>query len=201
MTSNTSSATRSLTTGQVAARCEVSLGAVKKWIKQGKLRAARTPGGHFRVTAAEFERFRAAFRFPPTPSGEWRILVVDDERDVVETILDGLRAIRPLPQLEVAFDGYEALLKVGTFRPHVLVLDLNLPGLDGHQICRRIKADPMTRETRIVAITGDVTAASEAAAIAAGADGFFGKPFQLPALTAMVKRLLTADRNRKTSPS
>lgn len=194
MTSNTSGARRSLTTGEVAARCDVSLGAVKNWIRQGKLRAVRTPGGHFRVAAADFERFRAAFRFPAAPVGEWRILVVDDERDVVETILDGLRDIRPLPQLEIALDGYEGLLKVGTFRPHVLIFDINLPGVDGYQICRRIKADPMTRVTRIVAITGDVTSASKAAAIAAGVDGFFGKPFELPAVTAMVRRLVASDQ-------
>jgi len=63
---------RTLTTGQVAARCEVSIGAVKKWIRRGKLRATKTPGGHFRVLADEFERFRAAYRFPPAAPGPKR---------------------------------------------------------------------------------------------------------------------------------
>jgi excisionase family DNA binding protein len=71
MTSGTSRTTekRFLTTGDVAALCDVSVGAVKKWIRKGKLDATRTPGGHFRVAADEFERFRAAYRFPRPAAG------------------------------------------------------------------------------------------------------------------------------------
>lgn len=69
MTTRTSdTGKRTLTTGEVAALCEVSIGAVKKWIRRGKLRAMKTPGGHFRVLADEFERFRAAYRFPQAAS-------------------------------------------------------------------------------------------------------------------------------------
>ena len=73
---------------------------------------------------------------------------------MVSLVSDALRGIRPPLKLEAAFDGYEGLLKVGTFRPHLLVLDLRMPGLDGFEVCRRIKGDPATRATRILAITG-----------------------------------------------
>ncbi len=54
---------RYVTTGEVAQVFEVSATAVKKWIQQGKLRAVRTPGGHFRITTQEFQRFRKAHGF------------------------------------------------------------------------------------------------------------------------------------------
>lgn len=82
MTSGTSGTTekRFLTTGDVAALCDVSVGAVKKWIRKGKLDATRTPGGHFRVAVEEFERFRAAYRFsrPAAGSPEPASGVADD---------------------------------------------------------------------------------------------------------------------------
>ncbi len=55
--------TRYLTTGEVAQVFEVSATAVKKWIQQGKLRAVRTPGGHFRILTQDFQRFRKAHGF------------------------------------------------------------------------------------------------------------------------------------------
>src|SRR5438132_673046 len=54
---------RYLTTGEVASRCQVSVGTVKNWIEAGKLEAFRTPGRHFRIRASELRRFQAAFGF------------------------------------------------------------------------------------------------------------------------------------------
>ena len=144
--------TRYLTTGQVAEACEVSLVTVKKWIGHGKLKAFRTPGGHFRVSIDEFRRLRTAYGFPAEPEVR-RILVVDDNPQMVEVIFDALRSRRPAAKLEAASDGYEGMLKVGMFRPHLLVLDLRMPAVDGFEVCRRIKGNPATRTTKILAIT------------------------------------------------
>lgn len=176
--------------------CGVSVGAVKKWIAQGKLGAIRTPGGHFRIAAEEFERFRSLHRFPRGAPAELRILVVDDDQFVVKMLLGSLRAIRPEPRLDAAFDGYEGLLKVGTFRPHLLILDLHLPGLDGVEVCRRIKADPVTRATRIAAMTGAAADGIRERAFAAGADVFLTKPIELRELTEQASQLLHGGRSR-----
>ncbi len=121
---NVNKSPRYLTTGHVSKACEVSLVTVKKWIKQGKLKAFRTPGGHFRVAAGEFQRFRTTYGFPAEPTDSPRILIVDDDPGVVSLVSDALRGIRPPLKLESAFDGYEGILRVGTFRPNLLVLDL-----------------------------------------------------------------------------
>lgn len=179
-----------LTTGQVANACEVSLVTVKKWIRSGKLKAFRTPGSHYRVRVEELERFRAEFGFPAEIEGLPRILVVDDEPEMVALVSDALRGIRPPPKLEAAFDGYEGMIKVGTFRPHLLVLDLRMPGLDGFEVCRRIKGEAATRATKVLAITAYPEGSAREKAFESGADAFLTKPFALKDLKVQVRRLL-----------
>src|ERR1700752_3947286 len=83
---------RYLTTGRVGEMLEVSPAAIKKWIQQGKLAAFRTPGGHFRILADEFERFQKTHGFGMGTGEPLRVLVVDDQLDVAEIIVASLRA-------------------------------------------------------------------------------------------------------------
>jgi CheY-like chemotaxis protein len=170
---------------------------VKKWIGQAKLRAIRTPGGHFRIPVEEFQRFRAAYGFPLEPQPARRILVVDDSPLVVDFIVDALRDLQPGSKLESASNGYEGLLKVGTFCPDLLVLDLRMPGLDGLEVCRRVKANPATRTTQILVITAFVDEGTAEEARRAGADGFLRKPLRLDDLNAEVERLIRARPPRR----
>jgi excisionase family DNA binding protein len=181
---------RYLTTGDVAREFGVTPASVKKWIGQEKLCALRTPGRHYRISVEEFERFRAAYRFPTEPERAPRILVVDDSPIVVDFVMDLLRDLLPGSELEGASNGYEGLLKVGTFHPDLLILDLRMPGLDGFEVCRRIKANPATRTTKILMITAFAEDETEAEARRAGADGFLRKPPQLDDLKPQVARLL-----------
>jgi excisionase family DNA binding protein len=125
---------RYLTTGKVGEMLEVSPAAIKKWIQQGKLAAFRTPGGHFRILADEFERFQKTHGFRTGTGEPLRVLVVDEERDVTEVIVASLRAFHPRARLETAANGFEGLLRAGTLRPDVLLLDLGMPGMDGFDV-------------------------------------------------------------------
>src|SRR5260370_21031160 len=168
-------AMRYLTTGEVARKCQVSLGTVKNWIEAGQLEAFRTPGGHFRIRASVLKRFQAAFGFPPHSEEKPRILVIDDEPRFVDVALEFLRDRLPTARVEGAAGGYEALLKIGSFQPHVLLLDLRIPELDGFEVCRRVKEAPETKGTRIVAMTALDDDGSRARALAAGRDVFVSK--------------------------
>ena len=180
---------RYLTTGDAAKACGVSLVAVKKWIRQGKLRAIRTPGGHFRIPADEFEQFRAEYRFGAGNHRRRRILVVDDEPDIVAIITETLR-VDPRWEIAAAANGYDGLLRVGTFRPDLLVLDLRMPRLDGLEVCRRVKSDDTTRAVKILAISGFGGEGARDEALGAGADAFLAKPFFTRQLDQEVRRLL-----------
>jgi excisionase family DNA binding protein len=186
---------RFLTTGQIAGACQVTIPTVKRWIREGHLAAFQTAGGHFRVTEEEFRRFQAAHRIPVEGTGDTealpKILVVDDDPTLLDTLWEAL-SWDGRYKVEVAQDGYEGLIKVGSFAPHLLVLDIRMPGLNGFQVCRRVKADPATRHTRILAITGHVNAETRAQIFEAGADGFLQKPIKLDDLQAEVARLIAS---------
>jgi len=90
--------------------------------------------------------------FSPTDVTPLRILVVDDNKDSASTLsmllgLDG-------NQTRAAYDGLEAVQAAEQFRPHVILLDIGLPGISGHEACRRIRAQPWGKTMVIVALTG-----------------------------------------------
>jgi excisionase family DNA binding protein len=188
---------RLYTTGDVARLFHVSRPAVKKWIKAGKLRAVRTPGGHFRIPARQLEGFRRTRdeREPP------RILLVDDSEDVLATLADGFRHFWPDAKIECASDGYEALIKLGAFQPHVAVVDIRMPGLDGFEVCRRIKSNQVTSATKLLAITAHADLDTPRRARAAGADDFLAKPMGIHTLTTRVRALLDPDESTRLTAS
>ncbi len=117
-----------------------------------------------------------------------RILVVDDEED-----------IRELVRLNLAREGYEVLdcetgeralpLSRATV-PDVVVLDLMLPGMDGLEVCRKLKADPKTGHIPVVILTAKGEEADVVAGLEIGADDYVTKPFSGKVLVARVRRLL-----------
>jgi two-component system, OmpR family, response regulator VicR len=190
---------RFLTTGEVARYCAVSHLTVTNWIRAGKLCASRTPGGHNRIRREDLLRFLIEHNFPVpqelAKEGK-QILVVDDERALAEIMAQALQ--EDGYQVSVAFDGYEAGLKMATLRPDLLVLDLIMPGLDGFSICQRVKANPQGEPTKIIAMTGFVQESNLAKALECGADLCLAKPFQLQTLKEMVAGLLGAARSIPT---
>ena len=180
----------SLTTGQAAAHCQVSTPTLKAWIREGRLRAFKTPGGHARIAVDEFQRFlkrhrMPAYPVPPTPAG---VLVVDDEPQMVDVLVEFLTGHPRGFKIETASDGYEALIKLGSFRPALLILDVMMPKLDGIEVCRHLKTNPETRGIKILGVTG--YPGMVAALLAAGADACLTKPVALAAVELEIEHLL-----------
>jgi two-component system, OmpR family, KDP operon response regulator KdpE len=114
-----------------------------------------------------------------------RILVVDDEpqiRRIMRTTL-----ITAGYEIEDAKTGEEALGKVREFRPDLVLLDINMPGMGGLAACRAIRADP---NVAIVMLTVHDTEAAKVEALDAGADDFVTKPFSTPELLARIRAAL-----------
>jgi DNA-binding response OmpR family regulator len=102
-----------------------------------------------------------------------RVLIVDDDPAVRELLMTLLR----LEGVEVtaAEDGQAALAAVAAERPDVVLVDVQLPGLDGYALCRRLKGEPPS--PRVVMLTGRSSAQDERDGLAAGADAYLRKPF------------------------
>lgn len=185
-----------LTTGEVAKHCQVSPVTIFRWIKDGKLPAHTTPGGHYRVGARDLLAFMAAHSIPVDTdlrrkvSNTRRVLVVDDEELIVETVVRNLR--RPEWKLEfaTAFNGFEAGRQLSVFSPELIVLDLKMPGVDGFEVCRQVKSDPKTQHIRILVVTGFASPEQLQRARDAGADDCLPKPFTGADLRQKVANLL-----------
>ncbi len=125
-----------------------------------------------------------------------RILVVDDEPDIVRVIVKILEARGH--QVASAKDGVEALEAVAAAPPDVVILDVNLPRLDGYEVCRRIKADPRSAHVPVVMMTAAYVSVDDAREGArAGADEYVIKPFLREVLIHNVERLIP---QRSVSP-
>jgi two-component system OmpR family response regulator len=191
---------------EVADICGVVNQTAINWIKNGFLKAFMTPGGQYRVYAEDLFAFLSSrgMRIPAElaesqeEGPDWaRILIVDDDQSI-NTLMQGYLT-RKMPGHTVmqAFDGFEAGKLISEVRPGVILLDISLPGIDGHKLCRRIKEDQALGSPIIIAITGLAEEDVEATILAEGADAFFRKPLDFEKLEEKIEELSSARGARK----
>ncbi len=116
------------------------------------------------------------------------VLVVDDERDILELVKYNLD--KEGYQVTAVATGEDALLAARSKLPDIIVLDLMLPGVDGLEVCRRLKAEPTTRGIPIVMLTAKGDEADVVAGLELGAADYVTKPFSLRELTARIRAAL-----------
>ena len=133
-------------------------------------------------------------------SGRPRVLVVDDEASIREVLTEHLTTREKPYEVMAAADGFEAGRLVATFKPDVVLLDLRMPGMDGFQVCRTVKADPETSNTVVIAMTGYYTPETEARILECGAMRCIAKPIEPSALGTQIDQLFdlgTGPRQRR----
>src|SRR5215467_4270458 len=144
------------TTHEVSRLLHVNPRSVINWIEQSLLPSYRTPGGHRRIRRDDLLAFLRKHQIP-TPEalveGKFNVLIVDDEREIVDLIKTFLLRQGGY-DVTSASDGISALLEVGRAKPDLLILDIMIPGVDGIEVCRRIKNDSNNR-TVIIAVSGN----------------------------------------------
>ncbi len=123
---------------------------------------------------------------PPMARG--RIIVIEDEPDILEVIRYNL--VREGFKVDAVRDGEAGLAAVRAAAPDLVLLDLMLPGLDGLEICRRLKEDPLTRPMPIVMVTAKDAEADIVLGLGVGADDYVTKPFSPRELLARVNAVL-----------
>lgn len=123
------------------------------------------------------------------------ILVVDDNPANLLLTKTLLRASGYLVQ--EAADAEEALQSVRQTVPDLILMDIQLPGQDGLSATRRLKADPATASIRVVALSAHALAEEQAAAFAAGCDGYLTKPIDTRAFPGQIANLLDSGRTHR----
>jgi CheY-like chemotaxis protein len=120
----------------------------------------------------------------PRPSTR-TILVVDDDDDVRGLLRATIE--RGVHQVVTADDGEEALRLIDRAAPDLVLLDLNMPGMDGSEVCRRLKANPATRAICVLMLTAAAQDEDRRRGLEAGADGYLTKPFSPRALLDLIR--------------
>jgi CheY-like chemotaxis protein len=121
-----------------------------------------------------------------------RILIVDDEQALARIL--SFAFSHEAYRVEVASDGIDCMNKVSTFEPHAVLMDIMMPKLDGLETIRLLRQNRLHRELLIVAMSAKASPADEEAALAAGADLFVKKPFQVAKVLESVLQQLTVSR-------
>jgi len=184
------------TTHDIARYCDVFPSSVIRWINDGKLKAYATPGGHQRVTRENLLKFLKEFRIPipsEVASPQKRVLIVDDDADMARVISRAFGRHPEVFKAEICHSGVDALIRIGHEPPHLVVLDIILPQMDGVQVCRVLKLKPETRAIKIVAISGKKPPHSEKRLEEVGIDAFYRKPLDIHELVQKAAQLLRVD--------
>ena len=121
-------------------------------------------------------------------SGRAKVLVVDDTPQNVKLLAD-LLGVKGFA-VTTASNGEEALQKVASHQPDIVLLDVMMPGMNGYDVCRRLRADPATALLPVVLVTSLDPQQERINGIEAGADDFLSKPINQPEMFARVNSLL-----------
>jgi two-component system cell cycle response regulator DivK len=117
-----------------------------------------------------------------------RVLIVEDQEDNRRILRDLLTHAGY--ELIEALNGLDGVALAAKEKPDLILMDIQLPGIDGYEATRRIKADPALRAIPLIAVTSYALSGDEVKARAAGCDGYVTKPFSPRALLAKVREFL-----------
>ena len=120
-----------------------------------------------------------------------RILMVEDTEDNRQIMRD-LMSMTDYELIE-AVDGADGVAMAALHKPDLILMDIQLPVMDGYEAARRIKADPALKHIPIIAVTSYALSGDEAKTLAAGCEGYVAKPFSPRLLLAKIRKFLPQD--------
>ncbi|GCF09005.1 response regulator transcription factor [Dictyobacter arantiisoli] len=127
-----------------------------------------------------------------------KVLVVDDEDNIIELIRLGLRYEGF--QVEVASDGEQGIALAQRIDPDLVILDVMMPGIDGLEVCRRLRNNPTTRDVPVLMLTAKDEVGDRILGLQTGADDYLTKPFDFYELLERIKAILRRQSRTKSSP-
>jgi len=124
-----------------------------------------------------------------------KVLIVEDESDVLELLVYNIKQAGY--NVITAEDGKEALWKVKTYTPDIIILDLMLPVMNGIEVCKILRNDPLYSKTPILMLTARASENDRIEGFEAGADDYIVKPFSMRELLIRIKKLLNSFTNKE----
>ena len=184
------------TTGEAAKVCKVSQQTIIRCFDNGTLKGFRVPGSRFRrIPRDQLYAFMKDNGIPTDAleSGKRKVLVVDDDEELVELLLDVFEKDGRF-ETKKANNGFDAGMLVKEFRPDLVVLDVMLPDINGKEVCQRVRSDSSLEAVKIICISGMVEQDKIADLRNSGADDFMAKPFTVDKLIERACELLEMEK-------
>ncbi len=184
------------TTGEAAKICKVSQQTIIRCFDNGSLKGFRVPGSRFRrIPRDQLYTFMKENGIPTDAleDGKRKVLIVDDDEELVELMVDVFVRDGRFDH-KTANNGFGAGMLVKEFRPDLVVLDVMLPDINGKEVCQRVRSDPTMSSVKIICISGMVEQDRIADLMAAGADDFMNKPFEIEQLLDRSCEMLDMER-------
>ena len=185
---------RAFTTFEAAKICHVTHHSIKNWIKQGLIKASRTPGGHYRILEEDLDAFREEYDMFPREKGssKKRVMIVDDDPDAL-SLMEKVLTDEGLDLIKVS-NATEVGLKAAQLSPDLILLDFLMPEINGFEVSRALRENELTRSTPIMAVTCLTKEQDIERIFACGADEYLAKPFKVEQLLEKVRDLLGRGR-------
>lgn len=185
---------KAFTTFEAAKICHVTHHSIKNWIKQGLIKASRTPGGHYRILEHDLDRFREKYDMFPRDKGptKKRVMIVDDDADTL-ALMEKILANEGFELIKVS-NATEVGLKAAQLSPDLILLDFLMPELNGFEVSKALRENEMTRSIPIMAVTCLSKERDIERIFECGADEYLPKPFKVDQLLDKVRDLVGRGR-------
>ena len=145
---------RSCTTKEAAARLAVTPRTIQLWSDSGVINSWKTPGGHRRFNLQDVEDLQAKLLGADIePGRRLKLLVIEDEPDLLSLYRLNIESWELPIDLKTAKDGFEGLLKIGSWQPDIIISDLQMPNMDGFHMLNMLDKQDFIDKTTIIAIT------------------------------------------------
>jgi excisionase family DNA binding protein len=179
------------TTHEVSKLCNVYPTTVINWINEGRLVAFATPGGHRRVKKENIIDLMHKNSMPIPDellsTDKIKVLAVDDDAKICKMIKIILEAQENI-EVALANNGFESGVMVFEWKPDIILLDFRMPGIDGFEVCRRLKQNAKTKSIPVIAVTALRDANAIKRMYKSGVSDYLAKPFKSQSLIDAVKK-------------
>ncbi len=179
-----------LTPSQAAQILMVSPITLRQWAQKGMLPAYTTAGGHRRFRLIDLENFARDNNSTTANknNSDLRLLVIDDDENILRFLGHLFKEVSTKNVIfETATNGFDGGLKVHSFKPDFLLLDLKMSGMDGFEVCQQVKQNSLTADIRVLTMTGFPTKENTERIISLGAEACFAKPLDIKAVLSHMK--------------
>jgi excisionase family DNA binding protein len=200
------------TTREAAQILGISLKTAQLWSESGLLEAWRTEGGHRRIMRRSVEALLASSDQPlsaphgrlpkgSTHKNRFQVLVAEDDPLLQRVYAASLGNWAIKPEVNIANNGFEALLQIGRAAPDLLITDLNMPGVDGFQMIKTLRSMPGLADMAIIVVTGlDPNEIGDNGSLPASIP-VFPKPVPFPKLEQLANDIARRKQSANTDPA